>query len=529
MCGIFGIWKLAETGYDFLPLIKKLMDESKVRGTDATGVAFLAHKEGVERSLFFHKLPLKPQEYAKTVAEKVIPKDFKAIIVHNRHATQGDPKVNNNNHPFVAGGIPFAFIHNGIITSKYTGQREKPAETDSVELFCEIWDEVEKAPGSENRIAAVKAGMEKHEGSATIAVLFSECIVLGKHSNPCWLAYVPDKKCILFASTDTMLEHALDCILEPFYGIFRPYNITEMKNDTVLKIDDTGVVLGGELEYKIKTYTWSESRPFDYDTCAPPVAGAVVGQKSLWDWQKGDWRRGPDRPSRDEEEEGGESSSGPGTVITSPTVEPRKLAEGEVVATRADLKPGDLVEDLLGWNLKFLVVYEVVEDAVWGIFGKDKQDAQAEFFREWTFKTTDKGGHLRYSKSDQFVIWKRGLTNKRLKKMEKKGTKEKSVAQIEHTRTLFAPASFKRGDTVRVVAPGVEGDRRSGAVTEIYEHGTLIEVEFVDGVRRKYPAGQLMIISLVRSHEPGESHQATDKELNEDWEKYLDARGTEAN
>jgi glucosamine--fructose-6-phosphate aminotransferase (isomerizing) len=252
MCGIFGIWKLAETGYDFLPLIKKLMEESKVRGTDATGVAFLAHKEGVERSLFFHKLPMKPQEYAKEVAEKIIPKDFKAIIVHTRHATQGDPKVNNNNHPFVAGGIPFAFIHNGIISSKYTGRREKPAETDSVELFCEIWDEIEKAPGPENRIAAVKAGMEKHEGSATIAVLFSECIVLGKHSNPCWLAYVPEKKCIIFASTDTMLEHALDCILEPFYGIFRPYNITEMKNDTILKIDDTGVVLGGELNTRLR-------------------------------------------------------------------------------------------------------------------------------------------------------------------------------------------------------------------------------------------------------------------------------------
>jgi hypothetical protein len=138
------------------------------------------------------------------------------------------------------------------------------------------------------------------------------------------------------------------------------------------------------------------------------------------------------------------------------------------------------------------VVYEVVEDAVWGIFGKNKHDAQYEFFKEWAFKTTDKGGHLRYTKSDQFIIIKRGLVNKRLKKMERKGTKE---TPARPTEGLYRAEYFKRNDMVRVLDPSDEYNLRSGLVTEIYEHGALIEVKFVDDVRKKYSVDQLKIVS----------------------------------
>ena len=424
MCGISGIWKLEETGFNFLPLIKELMKHSESRGTDATGVAYLAKKEGVERTLFYHKLAIPPGQYAKEFADKIIPKDFKAIIIHNRHATQGDPKINKNNHPFVANQpVPFAFIHNGMIYSKYLGPREKPAETDSVEVFCEVWDEIEKAPQPENRMPAIRAAMEKHDGSMTNALLFPEAIVLARHSNPCHLAYIPHLKCIVFASTDTMLEKALGCVLEPTYTIFNPFNITEMKNDTILQIDDRGVSLGGELEVgKLRTASPEERRWFDYGSCEPTIVSPGSGRVK-YGWEGG------------EKFEEAPSASRAITFLT-----PDEM-KNEV--PRTVLKSGDLVKDLEGWKQKYLVVYSVVPEGVWGMFGETEAEAVSAFMEEKQFKPSTKGGNLKWTKSDRFNILKRGIT--------KKGLPETRIKQSP-PETGQSPSKnrFVQGDVVEL-------------------------------------------------------------------------------
>ena len=390
MCGIAGIWKLEEKGFDFLPIIKKLMELSEERGMDATGVAFLAKKEGTERTLFHHKLPIPPRQYAKDYADTIIPKGFKAIILHNRHATQGDPKINNNNHPFIANQpVPFAFIHNGMIHSKYKGTRTSPAETDSVEVFLEIWDEIEKAPQPENRMMATKAAMEKHEGSMTIAMLFPESIIIARHSNPCHLAYIPALKCIVFASTERMLEKSLGCVLELSYTIFRPYNMTEMKNDTLLRIDDNGITLGGEVEVgKIRTETTGERQWFSYGSPCEPTT-APDGKKVILEWKGG---------------KGFEERERPPPVLTA--------EQKEKYVVRGMLKAGDLVEDLEGWKLKYLVVYSVVHDGVWGLFGETAEEAKKAYMEEREWKSSTKGGNIKWTKSGRFIVIERGLTRK---------------------------------------------------------------------------------------------------------------------
>jgi hypothetical protein len=55
------------------------------------------------------------------------------------------------------------------------------------------------------------------------------------------------------------------------------------------------------------------------------------------------------------------------------------------------------------------VVYEVQEDAIWGIFGKTAGEAKRNFEKETEFETSEKKGNLKWTKSDQFVIVERGL------------------------------------------------------------------------------------------------------------------------
>jgi predicted glutamine amidotransferase len=509
MCGIAGIWKLEETGYDFLPLIKELMKNSETRGTDATGVAYLAKREGTERTLFYHKMPIPPKQYAKEFADKIIPKDFKAIIIHNRHATQGDPKFNKNNHPFVANApVTFAFIHNGIIHTKYAGPREKPAETDSVEVFLEIWDEIEKAPQPENRMPAIRAAMEKHDGSMTNAILFPEAIVIAKHSNPCYLAYIPHLKCIVFASTDTMLEKSLGCVLDLVNTIFAPFNITEMKNDTILQIDDRGITLGGELEVgKLRTSTPGETQWFSYGACEP--AAAQLGPGRI----KFGWGGG---------EQFEEQPPITGTVTRAlPPVTPEE-AKNEV--PRVAIKSGDLVRDLEGWKLKYLVVYSVVPDGIWGIFGETQAEALKDFNEEKQFKPSTKGGNLKWTKSDRFNILQRGITRKGLPetriKQSPPGGVSRGVAQV----------GLRVGDIVKmksgnyIVVTKIDGGTRIEGYRGATEGGARNACNKEES--SKFVFALVENIDRVIGSVPKEESES-DQKLEEDWERSLNGEEAE--
>jgi len=122
MCGIFGIAFLqGHKVYNFKiirVLLRKLLEESKVRGSDATGVAFVTDsdisviKHNIDASKF-----IKSNFYKE--AEKLhVNEDFKKlriIIGHTRARTKGTPLDRNNNHPVVTNRI--VGIHNGNIVN----------------------------------------------------------------------------------------------------------------------------------------------------------------------------------------------------------------------------------------------------------------------------------------------------------------------------------------------------------------------------------------------------------------------------
>jgi len=234
VCGIFGIFRLGTPGSEELrPLIKNFLQETASRGTDASGLAWLT-SDGKLRHL---KAPVKPDIFARDAVDKHVPKDFKAVIGHTRHATQGDPKKNENNHPLPS--LPefkFATVHNGIVWSKYEGQRQPRAEVDSHIIVLNIEDEM---AAGKPFVEAVKAAYAKMAGSMTTATLEGNGnLVIAKHSNPVVLGYLPQWNVLVFASTEDILRKSLGCFLEKLFGVFQPYYEWEPKDDTLIHIAD---------------------------------------------------------------------------------------------------------------------------------------------------------------------------------------------------------------------------------------------------------------------------------------------------
>lgn len=105
MCSLFGI---IDYGNVLTPCAKNrilsiLSRECEIRGTDATGIAY-----NYRNRIHIYKRPV--------AARKMrfhIPNGVNVVMGHTRMATQGDAKINRNNHPWATKN--FALAHNGVL------------------------------------------------------------------------------------------------------------------------------------------------------------------------------------------------------------------------------------------------------------------------------------------------------------------------------------------------------------------------------------------------------------------------------
>lgn len=130
MCGIFGIVEYSNR-YNKWPIFRDLLLESCRRGTDAAGVGVFSSKnktiikrEGSGRKML--DLP----EFKQKVVLKI--DEASILIGQTRLATNGSPKIYENNQPIEAKGI--TLVHNGIIInsrelSKKYGISEKQSDS----------------------------------------------------------------------------------------------------------------------------------------------------------------------------------------------------------------------------------------------------------------------------------------------------------------------------------------------------------------------------------------------------------------
>lgn len=203
MCSLFG-W-LDYQGIMPHRMLRKLTqalaNAAEERGTDAAGISYVKDGKIViyKRPKPAHKLHFNP------------PEGTRAVMGHTRLATQGDVKLNHNNHPFPGTAVDtsFAFAHNGVLWNDRELRKEKlipdtHIETDSY-AACQLIEKQGKLD-----FDSLKYMAETVEGNFTFTVLDDRnSLYIIKGSNPMCLIRFPVLGLYVYASTESIMNNAL--------------------------------------------------------------------------------------------------------------------------------------------------------------------------------------------------------------------------------------------------------------------------------------------------------------------------------
>ena len=242
MCGLFGF--LNYSGKEIkglMELTECLADESAIRGTDATGIAFNGNGGMcvLKESKSAYQIKFKHADHVR------------ALIGHTRHSTQGSEKKNYNNHPFLGKchSRKFALAHNGVLYNdddlrKTLNLPESKIETDSY-IAVQLLESKRFLDFN-----SIKFMAEQVRGSFSFSILDDKNnIYLVKGDSPLSILRFSKLKMIVFASTDEILYRAISgskLIEELKKGNFEEIKISQ---GDILKICASGRVEKGEFTY----------------------------------------------------------------------------------------------------------------------------------------------------------------------------------------------------------------------------------------------------------------------------------------
>ena len=203
MCAVFGFldYKEKVSNAVLKKLIYYLSVAAEVRGTDATGIAYV--RDG---SMVTYKKP-KPAHKVKLF----FPRDTRAVIGHTRFTTQGSEKRNCNNHPFEGhcGTESFALAHNGVLYNDRKLRREQHLPPTSIETDSYVAVQLLEQ-GQQLDKENIRRTAELVEGSFVFTILRNDnTLFLVKGNNPLTLYHFPKIGLYVYASTKSILDNAL--------------------------------------------------------------------------------------------------------------------------------------------------------------------------------------------------------------------------------------------------------------------------------------------------------------------------------
>ena len=242
MCGLFGFLRYGEAIKGLKEVTNSLAEQSAVRGTDATGIAF---NENGKLRIF---------KDGKSAYEL----DFKhgddtaAMIGHTRHSTKGSEKKNCNNHPFPGkvGGLDFALAHNGVLSNddelrKSLSLPKTKIETDSY-IAVQLLMSKKKL-----ELEAIKFMAERVSGSFSFSILDGDDnLYLVKGDSPLHILHFTKSKIYVFASTEEILFKAL--VDTNFFAELKKgeYDEVPIYEGDILKISPDGELTQSRFDYK---------------------------------------------------------------------------------------------------------------------------------------------------------------------------------------------------------------------------------------------------------------------------------------
>jgi len=203
MCCLFGILdcKQSLSAKQLNKMVAVLSKACEARGTDATGIAYNYNDK---MCIFKRPLPAHRLRYR-------IPDGVHHIMGHTRMTTQGDEKLNYNNHPFLgkAENTDFALAHNGVLyNDELLKIRERLPET-KIETDSYVAVQlIEKKRTLDT--ASLRYMAEQLEGSFTLTVLCeNNNLYFIKGDNPMCIYHFKEKGIYIYASTEEILLKAL--------------------------------------------------------------------------------------------------------------------------------------------------------------------------------------------------------------------------------------------------------------------------------------------------------------------------------
>lgn len=203
MCAIFGVLDFQGklTHAQRLWLFRELADAAQIRGTDASGVAFVQNGT--------IKIQKAPRPACKMKWR--IHAGARYLMGHTRMTTQGAAIKNYNNHPFPgkAGGQAFALAHNGVIYNDVDLRQTHALPSTWIQTDSYIAVQLLEKYGDLS-MDSFKQMAEALDGSFTITVLDQgNTMYFVKGNNPLAIRLIPKLGCYLYASTDEILDTAL--------------------------------------------------------------------------------------------------------------------------------------------------------------------------------------------------------------------------------------------------------------------------------------------------------------------------------
>ena len=219
MCGILGMaFQKGHTMKDseeVQEIWRRLLVESNVRGSNATGCAFINLHEAM---VIKHNIPSRrfvDTNYYKTVVEKRLRMNGDhveplVVLGHTRLKTKGEPTNTHNNHPILTNRV--IGVHNGVISNDdaifdiYKMYRK--AQVDSEVIFRLIEHHIENDNEMEAAIKKTAKVLLGGFACATVQVDIPWVLWLFRSGNPIYAVRYPKRGLILFASVEKFVEVA---------------------------------------------------------------------------------------------------------------------------------------------------------------------------------------------------------------------------------------------------------------------------------------------------------------------------------
>lgn len=251
MCSLFGLmdYNDALNQRQRTKIISVLSRECEVRGTDATGISYIAngHLCTFKRPMAAHKLHFH------------IPQGSNAIMGHTRLTTQGSERHNCNNHPFTgrANNVIFAVAHNGVIHNDVRLRKTEHLPSTQIQTDSYIIVQLIEKYKTFN-FDSLKQVAEKIEGSFTFTILDQQNnLYFVKGDNPICIYHF--NGFYLYASTEEILKQAMKKL-----GLLQlKHSQIKLACGDILKITSTGKQYHGKFDTSnLEMWSYYSYRPY---------------------------------------------------------------------------------------------------------------------------------------------------------------------------------------------------------------------------------------------------------------------------